>query len=120
MHVLRDYTRSVILPVVRAELASAGGRLSGGIKKLLVREPALLNENAKTQLKDVLAANRALHTVHEFRAKLQVLWNGSHMSNETLLQHLKEWITQAETSGIKALQDFAIGLRAYTLQPAAA
>ena len=29
------------------------------------------------------------------------------MSNETLLQHLKDWIAQAEASGIKVLQDFA-------------
>lgn len=118
MHVLRDYSRTVILPVVRAELAAARGRLGSGIKRLLVREPALLDEHAQSRLNAVLAKNKALHTVHEFRSKLQVLWNGTHMSNENLLLHLKEWIAQAEASGIKALQDFAVTLRAYALQPA--
>jgi stearoyl-CoA desaturase (delta-9 desaturase) len=40
------------------------------------------------------------------------------MSNESLLQHLKDWIAQAEASGIKVLQDFAATLRGYSLQPA--
>jgi stearoyl-CoA desaturase (delta-9 desaturase) len=118
MHVVRDYTRTVMLPVLRAELAVAGNKLGEGIRKLLVRESSLLDEQAKSRLAHALEQNKALKTVHEFRAKLQVMWNGTNMSNETLLQHLREWIAQAEASGIKALQDFAAALRGYTLQPA--
>ena len=40
------------------------------------------------------------------------------MSNENLVQHLKDWIAQAEASGIKVLQDFATSLRSYAMQPA--
>ena len=40
------------------------------------------------------------------------------MSNEKLVQHLKDWIAQAEASGIKVLQDFAASLRGYAMQPA--
>jgi stearoyl-CoA desaturase (Delta-9 desaturase) len=40
------------------------------------------------------------------------------MSNESLLQHLKDWIAQAESSGIKGLQDFAASLRGYAVQGA--
>jgi len=120
MHVLRDYSRTVTLPVFRAELQSAGGKLSGRIKKLLVREPVLLDEGAKGRLKDVLANNQALKTVHEFRERLSVLWSGGNMSNDSLLLHLKEWIAQAESSGIKVLQDYAQRLRSYTLRPTAA
>jgi hypothetical protein len=49
---------------------------------------------------------------------LRVLWSGGNMSNERLLQHLREWIAQAEASGIKVLQDFAATLRGYAMQPA--
>jgi len=56
--------------------------------------------------------------VHDFRERLQVLWNGGHMSNDNLLQHLKDWIAQAEASGIKVLQDFAVSLRGYAMQAA--
>jgi stearoyl-CoA desaturase (delta-9 desaturase) len=120
MHVLREYSRSVTIPVFREELSLAGGKLSGRVKKLLVREPVLLDQVAKSKLKEVLATNQVLHTVHEFRERLRVLWSGANMSNETLLQHLKDWIVQAEASGIKGLQDFAASLRGYALQPATA
>ncbi len=118
MHVLRDYTRSVTLPVFRAELQAAPGNLTRRVKKLLVRQPVLLDPHAHAKLKEVLDSNPMLHTVHEFRERLQVLWSGGHMSNDTLLQHLKDWIAQAEASGIKALQDFAASLRGYAMQPA--
>lgn len=118
MHVLRDYTRHVTLPVFREQMRIAGGNLSRRVKKLLVREPVLLDEKAKSKLQQVLAANRQLHTVHEFRERLRVLWSGAHMSNEKLLQHLKDWIAQAEASGISVLQDFATRLRGYALQAA--
>lgn len=118
MHVLREYTRNVTVPVFREQLLTAGDNLSRRVKKLLVREPVLLDTAAMSRLKEVLAANQTLQTVHEFRERLRVLWSGANMSNENLLQHLKDWIAQAEASGIKVLQDFAGSLRGYAMQPA--
>lgn len=118
MHVLRDYTCSVTLPVFKAELAAAKGRLSSSVKKLMVREPVLLDDGAKRKLTEVLANHQALKTVHEYRERLRVMWNGSAMSNESLLQHLKDWIANAEASRIQVLQDFAAKLKCYTM-PAA-
>jgi stearoyl-CoA desaturase (delta-9 desaturase) len=118
MHVLRAYTSSVTLPVFKAELQAARGTLTRRVKTLLVRQPVLLDDKAHAKLNEVLASNQMLKTVHDFRERLQVLWSGGHMSNDKLLQHLKEWIAQAEASGIKALQDFAASLRGYAMQPA--
>lgn len=115
MHVLRDYTCSVTLPVFRAELAAARGRLSRSVKKLMVREPVLLDEGARRQLSEVLANHRALQTVHDFRERLRVMWNGTQMSNDKLLAHLKDWIANAEASGIQSLQDFAARMRGYAI-----
>ena len=120
MHVLRDYTRNVTIPVFREQMRAAGGNLSRRVKKLLVREPVLLDDQAQSKLQQVLASNQVLQTVHDFRERLRVLWSGANMSNEKLLQHLKDWIAQAEASGIKALQDFAATLRGYALQGQAA
>jgi stearoyl-CoA desaturase (delta-9 desaturase) len=117
MHVLRDYSRSVTIPVFREQLRSAGGNLSRRVKKLLVREPVLLDHSAQSKLQQVLATNQTLQTVHEFRERLRVLWSGANMSNDKLLQHLKDWIAQAEASGISVLQDFAVRLRGYAMQP---
>ena len=118
MHVLRAYTKTVMIPVFKQELQTASGNISRRVKKLLVREPVLLDNQAQSKLREVLAKNQALHTVHEFRERLSVLWSGANMSNEKLLQHLKDWIAQAEASRIKALQDFAASLRGYALQAA--
>lgn len=118
MHVLREYTRNVTVPVFREQLLTAGDNLSRRVKKLLVREPVLLDTAAKSKLNEVLATNQALQTVHDFRERLRVLWSGANMSNENLLQHLKDWIVQAEASGIQVLQDFAGSLRGYAMQPA--
>lgn len=119
MHVLREYTRSVTLPVFREELRVAGDKLSSRVRKLLVREPALLDNQAKSRLSEVLASNQTLKTVHEFRERMAVMWSGANMSNEKLVQHLKDLIAQAEASRIKVLQDFANTLRSYAMQPQA-
>jgi stearoyl-CoA desaturase (delta-9 desaturase) len=118
MHVLRAYTSSVTLPVFKAELQAARGNLTHRVKTLLVRQPVLLDDQSQAKLNEVLASNHMLKTVHDFRERLQVLWSGGHMSNDKLLQHLKDWIAQAEASGIKALQDFAATLRGYAMQAA--
>jgi stearoyl-CoA desaturase (delta-9 desaturase) len=117
MHVLRDYTRNVTLPVFREELRLAGDKLSRRVRKLLVREPALLDTNAKSRLSEVLAANQTLKTVHEFRERMAVMWSGANMSNDKLVQHLRDLIAQAEASRIQVLQDFANTLRSYAMQP---
>ena len=116
MHVLRDYTRHVTLPVFSKEKAiEAGNSALGRAKKLLVRQPMLLNEDAKLRLKEILDHHATLQTVIEFRERLRVLWSGANISNEKLLEQLRQWCTEAEASGIKALEDFSARLRSYQL-----
>jgi stearoyl-CoA desaturase (Delta-9 desaturase) len=116
MHVLRDYTRQVTLPVFRYEQAAAAGNSAlRKAKKLLIRQPRLLDDRAKHRLSELLSDNAALQTVHEFREKLRTLWSGANVSNERLLQQLKDWCAEAEASGIGVLEDFAARLRSYQL-----
>jgi stearoyl-CoA desaturase (delta-9 desaturase) len=119
MHVLRDYTKQVTVPVFKKEKAlAAGNQAFHRAKKLLVRRPMLLDENAKLRLGELLENNAALQTVHEFREKLSELWCGANVSNERLLAQLREWCAEAEASGIKVLEDFAERLRSYQLASA--
>ena len=119
MHVLRDYTKQVTLPVFRRERTlAAGNRTFKRAKKLLVRQPKLLDEHAMDRLHDLLADSSALKTVHEFRERLRELWSGANVSNERLVLQLREWCAEAEASGIKVLEDFAARLRAYQMAPA--
>ncbi len=119
MHVLRDYTKQVTLPVLKTEKAIAAGDAAfRRARKLLVRQPKLLDEKAKQRLRELLSNNAALETVHEFREKLRELWSGANVSNEKLLAQLKEWCAEAEASGIKVLEDFAARLQSYQLAAA--
>lgn len=119
MHVLRDYTRQVTLPVLKKERAIAAGNSAlRKARKLLVRQPGLLDENARNRLREVLSDNAALETVHEFRERLRELWSGANVSNERLLAQLREWCAEAEASGIQVLEEFAERLRSYQLATA--
>ncbi len=119
MHVLRDYSRQVTLPVLHRErsLAAAGNRALKRAKTLLIRQPALLDEAARRRLTALLSDHAALRTVHEFRERLTELWNGANVGNDRLLAQLRDWCAEAEASGIKVLEDFAARLRSYRLQP---
>jgi stearoyl-CoA desaturase (delta-9 desaturase) len=123
MHVLRNYTKTVTLPVFRKELRGADTEngLLRRARMLLIRRPALLDRKASARLTEILENNHALKTVHEFRERLRDLWTGAtDVSNETLLAQFREWITQAEASGIRVLHEYAQVLKSYRLQPAIA
>jgi len=117
MHVLRDYTRQVTVPVFdREKTIAAGTSAIRRTRRLLVRQPRLLDEAATTRLTELLEQHAALATVHQFRERLQALWSGTHhVSNENLLEQLQQWCLEAEASGIKALEEFSARLRAYQM-----
>lgn len=116
MHVLRDYSAKVTLPVFRreAEVDAAARRLS---PRLLIRRPQLLDAAARARLAALLDNNQALRTVHEFRLQLVAVWEHANVSNELLVRQLREWCTRAEASGIEALQEFSARLRGYLPAP---
>jgi stearoyl-CoA desaturase (delta-9 desaturase) len=111
MHVLRAYGRRVVLPVCR-ELARCEpqGALPASAPKLLIRHPTLLAEEARRKLRELLENYEVLRRVVEFRDALQQSWNEN---PARALAQLREWCNRAEDSGISALRDFALALRAY-------
>jgi stearoyl-CoA desaturase (delta-9 desaturase) len=46
------------------------------------------------------------------REELRQLWLNTHLNREQLTKDLQAWCKRAEASGIAALQEFAVGLRA--------
>jgi stearoyl-CoA desaturase (delta-9 desaturase) len=114
MHVLRDYTRRVVLPVCR-ELArrEPRGAVPPRTSKLLIRHPALLADEARRALRDVLDRYEVLRRVVEFRDSLQHLWNDAAANQTKAVGQLREWCAKAEASGIRALREFSLALPAY-------
>jgi stearoyl-CoA desaturase (Delta-9 desaturase) len=114
LHVLRAYARRVVLPVCR-DLArrEPQGAVPPGAPALLVRHPALLAEEARRKLRELLEEYEVLRRVIEYRDGLQQLWNETAANPARALTALREWCSGAEGSGIGALRDFARGLATY-------
>jgi stearoyl-CoA desaturase (Delta-9 desaturase) len=114
LHVLRAYARGVVLPVCR-DLArrEPHGALPASAPKLLIRHPALLAEQARHRLRELLDRYEVLQRVVEYRESLQQLWNGTGANQSRALAQLHDWCKGAETSGIGALREFARLLPAY-------
>jgi stearoyl-CoA desaturase (delta-9 desaturase) len=119
MHVLRDYARRVVRPVCR-ELArrEPQGALPRITPMLLIRHPALLAEEARRMLNELLGRYEVLRAVVEFREGLQHAWNSAAANQANGVQQLRDWCARAEASGIRALREFAVGLRNYSAAPA--
>lgn len=119
MHVFAKYAQDVLMPVSKAELCKSEKsckRLYRYTRKLLVKEQSRLDAGARRRLQDVLEQSQKLQTVYQFRQRLLELWERTATSQESLLAALQEWCQQAESSGIKSLQEFARNLRGMSLQ----
>ncbi len=87
LQVLSNFARQVIRPVTQAEL----------------RHQA------------VLAESQALQTVYLYQQRLHQLWERTTQSQEARLEAVQEWISNAEKTGIEALEQFAHRLRGYSV-----
>lgn len=120
LHVMAEFAREVILPVLKEELRKADDsrrQILKRVRALLIREETRLGEHERDQLCKALNISQTLRTVYEFRLGLQNIWSRTTASHEKLLVALQEWCALAEASGIQALQDFARELRSYSLRP---
>lgn len=88
------------------------------MRTALVREDSRMKPLHREYLQELLQNSETLHTVYEMRHKLQDLWNETHASHERMIQAIIEWCREAEATGIKVLEDFALSLRGYALQSA--
>jgi stearoyl-CoA desaturase (delta-9 desaturase) len=120
---MAQFARDVLKHVHREELKSLGTdkdrfTLLKRAKRLLVREPRLLDDAARTRLAKALEHSQALHTVYTMRQKLADVWQRSATTQEHLVHALQEWCHEAEATGIQALRDFAAKLRTARLATA--
>jgi stearoyl-CoA desaturase (delta-9 desaturase) len=121
MHVMANYAREVIRPVLKQECKQAQGSCKGALRRiraLLNRESSLIDEAARQRLDSLLAQFSNLRVVYSYRQQLQSVWARKATSQESLIKALQDWCLQAEATGISSLQEFARRLRGYSLQAA--
>lgn len=116
--VMSQYAKFVLARVHAEEVRKGGASRRGTLKQvrpLLVREETLLGSDARSMLDRALAESHALKTVYEYKQRLQDIWQARSTNQERLVQALQEWCKQAESSGIRALQEFARTLPTYSV-----
>ena len=100
---------------VKAEFAQ-GAVLSADVlsqvKRWLHRDTSKVPAEVKPTLIQALAHSPALTTMTHMREELRQLWSDTTQTREQLVAQLAAWCQRAETSGIEALRDFSIRLRA--------
>ena len=81
-------------------------------RRWLHRDEDKIPHEVKTRVANVCAQNAALAKLVAMREELRSLWTRTNVSAEQLVADLQAWCKKAEESGIAALQEFALKLRA--------
>jgi stearoyl-CoA desaturase (Delta-9 desaturase) len=114
---MAQFAREVLKQVHREELKNVDRSdktrltLLKRARHLMVREPRLLDEAARTRLASALEQSQQLRTVYAMKQKLADVWQRSATTQEHLIHALQEWCHEAEASGIERLRAFAHKLR---------
>ncbi|MBP6918214.1 MAG: fatty acid desaturase [Legionellaceae bacterium] len=113
---LDEYSRKVILPTLKKERLHASNILiPNTASKLLTCSSSLLDRTNQQIVSDLLKSNLGLNLVCGFRESLQALWADNKTSQQDLVQALKKWISEAESSGNALLEKFANSIPYYTV-----
>lgn len=118
--IMEQYRRQVIVPLVNHERKLASEKtkkILRSAKKLLAREDNLLAPDHKEKIHSIIGSSQILNTIYSKKKDLQAIWHQIKDHNERL-EALTEWCHEAESSGIKVLQDFSRSLKTYTLPTA--
>jgi stearoyl-CoA desaturase (delta-9 desaturase) len=81
-------------------------------KAWLHRDDDRIPHGVKSNLAQALGASPHLAKLVAMREELRALWTRTNVSAEQLVTDLQAWCRKAEDSGIAALQDFSLKLRA--------
>jgi frataxin-like iron-binding protein CyaY len=121
--IMAQYRKLVIAPLVGQELAKADASVRHQFhraKRLLSRETSLLDDGHHQRIQGMLEHSQALKVIYEKRLALQQIWVKTSSNGHDMLAAIKEWVHEAEASGIQSLREFADQLKTYSLRPATA
>ena len=115
--IMAQYRRQVIESLVSHERKIATEqtkRLLKSAQKLLAREEHLLAPAHMEKIYSIIDTSQVLNTIYRKKKDLQAIWHQIKDHNERI-EALIQWCHEAESSGIKVLQDFSRSLKTYTL-----
>ena len=87
--------------------------LLSGARSWLVVDAGKWTADQKARVSEVFAASEAVRKLVEMRQELAILWERSTLSKDQLLESLQQWLSRAESSGMRPLQELALRVRRY-------
>ncbi|MBC7954374.1 MAG: transposase, partial [Cytophagales bacterium] len=81
-------------------------------KRWLHRDDDQIPHVVKPQMAQAIAQSPALAKLVAMREELRQMWTRTNVSAEQLVAELQAWCKRAEESGVAALQEFSLKLRA--------
>lgn len=99
---------------LKAEGAASASALANMemAKRWLHRDEERIPAHLKAHVASAIAQNPALEKLVTMREELRQLWTRTNVSAEQLVVDLQAWCRKAEESGIAALQEFSLKLKA--------
>ena len=99
---------------LKAEGAAGQAKLASMelARRWLHRDDDKIPKNVKAQLALAVEGSPRLAKLVSMREELRMLWTRTNVSVDQLVADLQAWCKKAEDSGIAALQEFALKLRA--------
>lgn len=79
----------------------------------LVVDAGKWSAEQKARVGEVFAASDSVRKLVEMRQELAAIWERSNLNREQLLAQLQQWLSRAESSGMRPLQDLALRVRSY-------
>lgn len=118
--IMRQYRKRVMEPVLRQQKTLMEDEIKPRyrqFRKLLSREVTLIQPKDQEQLETLLEKNTVLRQIYDKSHELQALWRRRGVKPQEKMHALMEWCRDAETSGIRYLEEFAAHLKSYSLRP---
>jgi len=99
---------------LKSEGAASAGKLATMVaaRRWLHRDDDKIPQAVKGQVAEAVAQSPYLSKLVTMREELRMLWTRTGVSADQLVADLQAWLRKAEESGIAALQEFALRLRA--------
>jgi len=108
---MASYAREVRLACT-AEMARLKADKLARVRKWLHRDDDKVPQALRGELQTALADHPKLGKLVAMREELRLVWTKTNVSADQLAHDLQAWCQQAENSGIQALKDFSLKLRA--------
>jgi stearoyl-CoA desaturase (Delta-9 desaturase) len=114
--VATDYFQLVLKPHLQAE----GRGLSGRLRRAFRSDGRWLSDEQRAAFGAWIAERPNTQRLMEFRARLLAIYDVRSAEAEAKLDALRAWCAEAETSGIRTLEEFSARLKGYSMVQARA